>query len=275
VRRSADQAQWAAAADGFGAAVERYYAARGRDGADAALRATIRTNTELVPQRADMLLRLLQRLGGRSNVTGARIVEAGCGFGALAGYLAWRTDCASVLAFDVRDDLVDAARDSAGPLGVGDRLVYEPGDMRTFGPVPDAWADVVVLNNAFIYLPTAADMALAVTSLRRAVAPGGHVVVYHANRWRSREPFSGDPLVHLLPPRLADAVSRRTGWKHNHGRVRLLSPPRMAWMLRRAGFEHVRIGGWRRSAFVTGPRAYPAPYYGVVARAPRAPSGGR
>jgi hypothetical protein len=76
--------------------------------------------------------------------------------------------------------------------------------------------------------------------------------------------------VHLLPPRAAAAVSRRTGWTHNHGRVRLLSPPAMAVLLRRAGLEDVRIGAPRRGEIVTGPAAWLAPFYGVVARAPAA-----
>ena len=194
------------------------------------------------------------------------MVEAGSGFGALAGYLAWRYSPRQVMAFDIRQDYVESARRSAAELGVGSRLLYETGDMRDFAAIRDGSADVVVLNNAFIYLATRADMNRALSALARVLRPGGLALFYHANKWSLREPFTKDPLIHLLPPALADRIANVTGWTHNHGRVRLLSPPEMRRRLGRAGFRDVRVGGYANGRVVTGRQAYLATFYGTVGR---------
>lgn len=262
---STEPADWAAASAGFRDSVERYFADRGQDPAAAHVQSTVRTNTELVPRRGEILVELLEALGGPA-LAGARVVEAGSGFGALAGYIAWRYSPREVVAFDIREDHVQSARRSAEGLGVGSRLHFETGDMRDFAAVEDGWADVVLLNNAFIYLPTRAEMEQSLSALARVVRPGGVALLYHANRWSLREPFSKDPLVHLLSPALADRVANVTGWKHNHGRVRLLSPPEMRRRLGRAGFRDVRVGAYSKGRVVTGRDAYLARYYGTVGR---------
>jgi SAM-dependent methyltransferase len=263
---SPETAQWATLSEGFRAAVEAYFRRTGADPDSAPVQSTVKTNTDLVPRRAANILELLRSLGGREGIRGCRVVEAGCGFGALAGYLAWHEAPAQLIAFDIRPDYVESARESARPLDLGDRLRYEVADMRRFDGIEDGFADVAILNNAFIYLPTKAEMRTALGALARVVKPGGHAFFYHANKWTLRDPFSGDPFVHLLPRTAADGVSTMTGWKHNHGRIRLVSPPEMARRLRRAGFDGVGVGGHRQGGLVTGRHAWLASFYGVVAR---------
>jgi hypothetical protein len=109
-------------------------------------------------------------------------------------------------------------------------------------------------------------MRRAVAELHRVTAPGGRVCFFHANVWQLREPFTRAPLVHLLPARLADAIAPVTGWKHNHGRVRLVSAPALRRMLRRGGFEEVEIGTVRGGRVARPPRAYLGRFYAAVAR---------
>ena len=109
-------------------------------------------------------------------------------------------------------------------------------------------------------------MERAVAELRRVTAPGGHVCFFHANSWQAREPFTRDPLVHLLPAGAAERVSRLTGWRHNHGRVRLVSAPALRRMLRRGGFDRVEIGAVRGGRVARPPRAYLGRFYAAVAR---------
>jgi SAM-dependent methyltransferase len=259
---------WTAAARGFGAAVEQYYTSRGADPSADNVKVTVRTNTELVPRRADVLASLLAALAPGATFEGSRILESGCGFGALGGYLAWRYASAEVIAIDVREDYVLGATESAKALDVGSGLRYQVDDMRACETVADDWANVVIVNNAFIYLPTAQDMRRALESLARVTAHGGVVLLYHANKWAWREPFTHDPLVHLLPPRLAQRVSKMTGWKHNHGRVRLLSPLEMKRRLRRAGFDQVRVGHYDSGEAKLDRAAYLSRFYAAAGRRP-------
>jgi SAM-dependent methyltransferase len=259
-------AQWNEASSGFRASVERYFTEHGHDPASERVRSTVSTNTELVPRRAENIVQLVRELAGVPSIADARIVEAGSGFGALAGYIAWRYRPKRLLAIDVRADYIESARESATALGVGDLLSYQVADMRDFAGMADASADLVIVNNAFIYLPTGDDMQHCLEALRRVVAPGGVVLFYHANKWALREPFTKDPIVHLVPAWAARHISGFTGWRHNHGRVRLLSPLEMRRRLRRAGFSDIRIGGYGEGGLVTGRNAYFKRFYAATGR---------
>src|SRR5215213_3720440 len=68
--------------------VRAYHARAGRDVSAPSVDRTVRINTELVPKRGDNLLDLLEDLGD-ARLEGKRVLEVGCGFGALAAYLAW------------------------------------------------------------------------------------------------------------------------------------------------------------------------------------------
>jgi len=245
--------------------VREYHARLGRDPASPSIERTVRTNTALVRRRAETLLRVLEEVGG-NGLVGKRVLEVGCGFGALAGYLAWAGRPERVVATDIRPDFVEAAASSARRIGVDDRLSVRVGDMRDLAALREDPFDLVIANNAFVYLPTASDMRQALAQFRQVLKPDGRILLYHANRWRLRDPFSQDPIVHLLPPPLAEAVCRLTGWRHNHGRVRLVSAPHLVRMLRRAAFADCKVIGFGRGANWTGVKRFFASFYIVAAR---------
>jgi SAM-dependent methyltransferase len=260
-------ARWKeAVAPAFVRAARAYYADSGLDSGSAEAKCTLATNSSLVPGRVEAVRRYLGELGGVTSLRGARVLDCGAGFGAFAAYLSLERDAPLVTAVEMRPEFAALAKRVAAQTGLGDKVSYEVGDMRALDGIADASFDVVVVNNSFIYLTSKRDMQRAVAELRRVTAPGGHVCFFHANSWQAREPFSRDPVVHLLPAGAADAVSRLTGWQHNHGRVRLVSAPALRRMLRQGGFDRVEIGAVRGAHISRPPRAYLGRFYAAVAR---------
>jgi ubiquinone/menaquinone biosynthesis C-methylase UbiE len=259
-------ASWSALSATFAELVRAYHEHRAA-GTTAATDSTVRTNSELVPRRARALLDFLRDLGGVDDLAGLRVLEVGSGFGALAAYLAVEQSPARLVAIDNRSEFVEGAVRVGADAAILN-LEYRHGDMRTLDGIDDASFDVAIVNNSFIYLPTRDDMEQTLASIRRVLAPGGRVLLHHANRWRWREPFTQDPLVHLLTPRLAEFVGRRTGWRHNHGRVRLISVSGLKRMLRQAGFEERRVGASVRGRHTQRLSARLAGFYALTARRP-------
>lgn len=252
-------------APAFVSAARSYYLESGIDADTPAAARTLDINSSLVPGRVEAIRRYLGELGGVTSLSGARLLDCGAGFGAFAAYLSLERDAPLVTALDVRPEFAELARGVAARTGL-DGVSYQVGDMRSLESLDSASFDVVVVNNAFIYLTSREDMRRAVAELRRVTAPGGRVCLFHANVWQLREPFTGSPLVHLMPPALAGATARVTGWKHNHGRVRLVSAPALRRMLLHAGFEEVEIGAMHGDGIVRPPRAWLGRFYAAVAR---------
>jgi SAM-dependent methyltransferase len=264
-----DPQPWLELSDAYAAAVRDYHTSHGGDPGSPSVQSTIRTNTELVPRRAEKLLEMLDTLGGVPGIEDRRVLEVGSGFGALASYLTWRGRPQKLLSLDIREEFVRVASACSEAMHLADRLSFAVGDMADLGQLADSSFDVVIANNAFIYLPTKREMETAVAEFRRVLEPGGVVLFYHANKWRRDEPFTKAPVVHLLPAPVARGVSKVTGWKHNHGRVRLISPPALARMLRRAGFVEIwssTFGPYRTSR---GPRRHFGDYYALAAHRPK------
>jgi SAM-dependent methyltransferase len=253
-------------APAFLSAARDYYEANGLDPASPEAMCTLAINSSLVPGRVEAMRRFLGELGGVTSLRDARVLDCGAGFGAFAAYLSLEGDAPRVTAVEMRPEFAALANRVAAQTGLDGAVTYEVGDMRSLDAIADASFDVVVVNNSFIYLTSKPDMQRAVAELRRVTAPGGHVCFFHANSWQAREPFTRDPVVHLLPAGAAGAVSRLTGWRHNHGRVRLLSPPALRRMLRRGGFDRVEIGAVRGARIARPPRAYLGRFYAAVAR---------
>jgi ubiquinone/menaquinone biosynthesis C-methylase UbiE len=255
-----------AVAPAFVRAGRAYYEENGLDPASPDAECTLATNSSLVPGRVEAMRRYLGELGGVTSLRGARVLDCGAGFGAFAAYLSLERDAPLVTAVEMRPEFAALAKRVAAQTGLGDAIAYEVGDMRSLDGFDDGSFDLVVVNNSFIYLTSKRDMECAVAELRRVTAPGGHVCFFHANSWQAREPFSRDPVVHLLPAGAAERVSRLTGWQHNHGRVRLVSPPALRRMLRQGGFDRVQIGAVRGGRVARPPRAYLGRFYAAVAQ---------
>jgi len=99
-----------------------------------------------------------------------RLVELGCGTG---NVLAALTEFGECVGMEAHSDLVAAAH-AAG-------LDVRPGRLPADLPVPDGWADVVLLLDVLEHLD---DDAAALATARRALAPGGLLVVtVPAYRW--------------------------------------------------------------------------------------------
>jgi ubiquinone/menaquinone biosynthesis C-methylase UbiE len=257
---------WNELSRAFSQAVADYHLSRGRDREASAVESTIRTNSVLVPQRGDNLRCLVQLLTDLDSITGRRVLEVGTGFGALAAYLALVDAPERLVALDVREDLVEAAQDSIARCQTLPCLEYRTADMRRLPREMEDGFDLVIANNAFIYLTTRHAMETALTEFRRVLRPGGFALFWHVNKWQLREPFTRAPVVHLLPRSAADRLARRTGWQHNHGRTRYVSPYGLRRLLRRAGFGSVRFGLEGRAC--SGLVAAAHRYYGAAAQVP-------
>ena len=259
--------RWQISAAGVERAIRAYFREQGRDPDSPNIRATVATNTELVPRRAENLRRALDGLTDLESPRGLDLVEVGCGFGALAAYIAISWEPRSVRALDIRPEFAASAQDLARELRLEGLLTVCRDDMRTLASVPTASADLVVANNAFIYLGTAADMARALDAFVRVLRPGGHVLFFHANK-HLRDPFTHDPVIHLLPRFLARPVAKVTGWRDSRDRVRLLWPWQLRRLLLATGFDEFRAGAFRRGSFDVSRRGRQARFYAAAARRP-------
>jgi len=250
----------------FRDAVRSYYATQGISTNSPDVEITIKTNTELVPVRVDTVRRYLSEQQGVESLRGARVLDLGGGFGAFAAYLALDPDSPQVTTVDVRPEFITAIHEVTARLGLTN-LESQLADMRSLTDFADGQFDLVILNNSFLYLTTKADMARSIAEITRVLRPGGTVVFFQANRWRFREPFTRSPIVHLLPSRIADAVCKVTGWRHNHGRVLLVSAPWLGGELRRHGLVDAR---WGAQGGIRGlPSSWLVGFFAVTARKPQ------
>lgn len=118
----------------------------------------------------------------RERAAGKDLLEIACGPGRGLGYLAQKAR--SVTAGDLTPALVDAAR-----AHYGERVKLSVFDAQT-PPFPDASFDVVVLYEAFYYLP---NPAAFLSEARRILRPGGELLLSMPNpEWEgfNRSPFS-------------------------------------------------------------------------------------
>ncbi len=163
-------------------------------------------------------MNVIERIAARAgDVRGLRVLDAGCGAGALSARLAELG--ARVAALDLR----------GGPVR---------GDVHRL-PFRDGVFDLAVCSLVLHYLQ---DPAAAVAELARVLHPGGRLILC------DRE-GSEDPVLREGQERLERA--------RNPEFARLLSPGEMASMVRAAGFEGLRVdsvvdeedvGAWSRGS---------------------------
>ena len=243
-----------------------------RDGAPALLGAedspaTVSSNSTLLPERAALVAHLLEALAGDGRLSGARVLDAGCGLGALAGFLSARYAPELVIAIDTRADYIEAAARIARGQGLAG-VEFRVEDLRSLAGVPDASLDVVLAVNSLGWAGGPADTAEAARAFARVLRPGGRILIQQASPWTLRDPLAKGPPLHLAPAGVARRISRATGWAQAHGRVRFIAPREMRRHLRRAGFEQLRVAGIRRGHLLRGPVTSLAAYYAVAGRRP-------
>ena len=101
------------------------------------------------------------------NVTGQRVLDAGCGHGPLM--VALRDRGADVAGFDLSPAMIDLAADR-----LGNTADIRVADLAAPLPYEDDEFDVVTCSLALHYVQ---DWASALTELRRVLKPGGRLVV--------------------------------------------------------------------------------------------------
>lgn len=104
--------------------------------------------------------------------TDTRVLDAGCGFGALARRLA-QEHGATVHGIDLVEDHIRQGQLAVEADGLSDRIHLTAGDITAL-PYPDAHVDHAVVLEVLLHLP---DKRPALHELARVVRPGGRVVV--------------------------------------------------------------------------------------------------
>ena len=187
---------------------------------------------------------------------GARVLEIGCGTGAVTRALAERYPDTAVTGVDPSPSFVAKATELSTAF---DNLGFDVGDARSL-PYDDASWDVVVFHTTLCHIP-GPERALAET--RRVLAPGGKLAVFDGDYSTTTVAIGdSDPLqpcieavvaslvhdrwlVRRLPALISDAGFEVTG-SHNHGYVETAEPTYMLTLVDRGAdllAAEGRIGG--------------------------------
>jgi ubiquinone/menaquinone biosynthesis C-methylase UbiE len=211
-----------------------YYAERGESLEGPAGVNTLETNSGFVERRATPLLETLRRVTGRDSIDGQRVIDLGCGFGALAVFFAGRG--AVVTGIDPIADRLEVGRAVASEHELP--VEFSQGQMEKLDFADESF-DLAIQNNSLCYIVDRDARRSALTETLRVLKPGGFVVIRNPNRWHPRDQFTGLPLIPLLPPDTATRLAERLG--RPRSLVRLASPLEAKRELRRAGFTDVKL----------------------------------
>lgn len=144
-----------------------------------------------------------------------RVLDLGCGRGAVLTAVAARLPTGSVTGIDIwsRKDQSGNAREvtlrNAEIEGVSDRVQLETGDMRSL-PFADASFDVIVSSLAIHNISGATERAKAITEAFRVLKPGGRLVIADI---RSTARYAGT----LERLGALDVQRRNLGWRFWYG----------------------------------------------------------
>jgi len=211
-----------------------HYHDRGESLDSVAGRRTLDTNSILAPERAILLMRILERRGGPTSLEGLRVADLGCGFGSLS--LVFAVAGASVVGVDPNIDRASVSGAIAHHLGLDAQ--FRRGWAEDL-VLDDESVDLVVLNNSLCYVTGRSERRRALRHAWRVLGRGGWALLRNPSRMAPVDPFTGLPLVHQLPPSLARRlVARRTPRRSD---VRLVTGGGAVRELKRAGFSDVRV----------------------------------
>lgn len=215
-------------------AVIDYYRRTGERLGPAAWFNTLETNSGFVPRRGRPMLEVLYSHTGLASLHGLRVLDCGCGFGALAVYFA--SHGARVVGIDPHARRLEVGREVAARHGLDVKL--QQGRMEELD-FPDRSFDVVVMNNSLCYVVERSTRDSAIREAYRMLRSGGHVLIRNPNRLVLRDQFSGLPFVALMPPPIADKATRLAG--RHRSKVRLVGPRGAKRELVAAGFDEVEL----------------------------------
>lgn len=180
----------------------------------------------LSPGGPEEVARLLDGL----DLSGATVVDIGCGAGGITAALARDYGAARVIGLDVEPEVVAHSRRIAERAGVADRVEIrevEPGPI----PLPDGTMDFVFSKDSIVHIP---DKETLAADAFRVLKPGGWFV---ASDWLMSH--DGEP-----SPEMAHYV------KMEDIGFGMASPNRYRKALEDAGFEDVSLenrNGWYRT----------------------------
>jgi trans-aconitate 2-methyltransferase len=156
---------------------------------------------------------------------GGRVVDLGCGTGALTRMLHERTVARGTVGLDSSPAMLERSREHAS-----DGLAFELGDIAAW--TPGRPVDLIFSNAALHWVD---DHDELFTRLTRALAPGGQLVV--------QVPANHDHPSHLVAERVAAEEPFRSALGGYVRRSPVLAPERYARLLHRLGYgsQHVRL----------------------------------
>jgi len=156
---------------------------------------------------------------------GGRVVDLGCGTGALTRSLHERTAAASTLGIDSSQAMLARSAQHAG-----EGVTFELGDIAGWAPAEPV--DVVFSNAALHWID---DHDALFARLTAALAPRGQLAV--------QVPANHDHPSHLVAERVAAEEPFRTALGGHVRRTPVLAPERYARLLHRLGYasQHVRL----------------------------------
>lgn len=156
---------------------------------------------------------------------GGRVVDLGCGTGALTRVLHERTGAASTLGIDSSETMLARSAEHAGT-----GLSFELGDIAEW--TPSELVDVVFSNAALHWVD---DHDALLARLTGALSSGGQLAV--------QVPANHDHPSHLVAERVAAEEPFSTALGGYVRRTPVLAPERYAQLLHRLGYasQHVRL----------------------------------
>ena len=193
---------------------------------------TLDTNSALVERRTAPLMEIIRRSTGRRSLEGLRLLDLGCGFGAVSVYFA--AQGAVVTGVDPIESRLEVGRSVSAEHDL--TAEFARGWMEHLD-LEDETFDLAIQNNSLPYIVQRANRRAALAETHRVLKRGGSLVIRNANRWNPRDQFTGLPLIQLLPPRPAKRVAGLLGRPRSD--VRVTSPLEATRELRRAGFVDV------------------------------------
>lgn len=140
-----------------------------KEAREQAARLELRAGAESEIAARDEYVRLL------GVVAGERVLDVGCGSGAVTRTLALRVATGGrAVGLDASGALLNVARELANTAGLGAIVEFKEGDCRAL-PFPDASFDAVVAATALSHVP---DAGRALREMVRVTRPGGRVGIF-------------------------------------------------------------------------------------------------
>lgn len=155
---------------------------------------------------------------------GARVLDAGCGTGALSGAILARDPAAKVTGVDLGQPYIEAAR-TALP-----QARFELGDIASL-PLPTGSQDAALALLVFGFVP---DPLKAAREMARVTQPGGTVA---AAMW---DLSGGFPFLRLFADTAAVVLREGADWRDKHWADPIGTPGRMGAVFEAAGLKAVR-----------------------------------